>query len=210
MCWDSPPQSCHIFDGETFTRTSESHWPHTTGDIVNAHDNIFLLAGGNFAVEKYNHHDRNWNHVGSMENVVIESNPNATHYLEFTTVAINHTVFTFGGLYGDGLNVDKDDINSQVYAMNIRSYEWRIYEQQLLKPRAWNKVILSGASFAFIGGDNATDIERWTFNGTGFDQTQSVEALLPKISHDYWEVYIAHNLDDYMDCLGPSPKEINP
>jgi len=168
------PQTCHVFGGNNdFHLTSNSHWPHTTGGIVNANDKLFLLAGGNLEVEKYNHHDRNWLHLTprtSLKDVVHRTAPDATAYLEFSTVGMNNTVFAIGGLYAYGNDgPDKHFTNGLLYAMDIATYEWRIFEQALLRARAWNRVVLFGASFALIGGENEhTDVERWTFNGRGY------------------------------------------
>ena len=167
------PRTCHIFDGQNFQAAYESHWPHTAGDLVNANDKLFVLGGGNIEVEKYNFHDRNWLHLTphvSLKDVVHRTAPDATAYLEFSTVGMNNTVFAFGGLYAYGQDgPDKSFVNGLVYAMDIERYEWRIFEQALLRARAWNRVVLSGASFALIGGENEhTDIERWTFNGRGY------------------------------------------
>lgn len=205
------PRTCHIFDGQNFQPAYESHWPHTAGDLVNANDKLFLLGGGNIEVEKYNYHDRNWLHLTprtSLKDVVHRTAPDATAYLEFSTVGMNNTVFAFGGLYAYGQEgPDKNFVNGLVYAMNIESYEWRIYEQALLRARAWNRVVLSGSSFALIGGENEnTDIERWTFNGHGFDQTLSDQSL-PATEHDWWEVYVLHDAEEYRKCFGPSPKK---
>jgi len=216
------PKDCHIYETTGISTPAGSTFEsHTAGDFVEAAGKVFAIAGRNFRVELYNKTSKIWYMLTEDMSPLFPAEQKS--FSEFTAAWIGGKVYTFGGEIirdGNGASFSQTDI---VYTMDIDTYKWSTYGQRLLQHRAFHRGIVSGANVMLISGDTKSPhpfhprdiqkstkaegdaptlpaIEKWTWNGSGFDQVLE-ELEIPLGKGDFHEVLVTFNPELYSSCI---------
>jgi len=86
-------------DGMDYRFANQTIFTHTTGQIAESRDEVYIVAGNNLVAEKYVENTNTWEEVSRMNTVV-----KYLWYTEFGMASMLNKIFTFGGMYGDDID----------------------------------------------------------------------------------------------------------